>query len=182
MRKPKPLADAEAKRIADEAAAAKAKADAEAKAAADAEAKRIADEAAAAKAKAEEERKAEALRKIREEREKAAEAAAAKAKNEAAMDASSRARAKRLMEEEAHKGMTDEERHRYLGELALEYPDGLTVEKYADGNKKVEMRIVVEDHHATTFKKVIQPWGQTFYFKNGVSTTKYLWESESDPD
>ncbi|MBL4658291.1 MAG: hypothetical protein JKX73_09845 [Flavobacteriales bacterium] len=171
-------------------AAVKAKADAAAKAKADAEAKKIAnaetaarDRAAeAAKAAEEEKRKAEALRKIRAEREKAAADAAAKAKIDKEMQASDRARATRLMHQEAHRGLTDEERHRYLGELALEYPPGLTTEKYLDGNKKIEMRIVVAEGHATTFKKVIQPWGQIFYFKNGVSTTKYLWESESDPD
>ena len=171
-------------------AAVKAKADAAAKAKADAEVKKIAnaetaarDRAAeAAKAAEEEKRKAEALRKIRAEREKAAADAAAKAKIDKEMQASDRARATRLMHQEAHRGLTDEERHRYLGELALEYPPGLTTEKYLDGNKKIEMRIVVAEGHATTFKKVIQPWGQIFYFKNGVSTTKYLWESESDPD
>ena len=129
--------------------------------------------------------KAEALRKLRAEREASKLAAIAKAKadkykNE--MDASERARATRQMHQEAHKGLTDEERHRYLGELALEYPPGLTEETYLDGNKKVTMRIVVAEGHATTFKKVLQPWGQIFYFKNGINTTKYLWESESDPD
>jgi len=188
----KARAVAEAKRKADEEAA-RLKAEADAKANADAEVKRKAEKEAAAKAKAEADakakaeagRKAEALKKLRSEREQARLADIEKVKADKVKldaDASERARVVRQMRQEAHKGLTEEERHRYLGELALEYPPGLTEESYMDGNKKILMRIVVADGHATTFKKVIQPWGQTFWFKNGLNTTKYLWESESDPD
>ena len=164
-------ADAESKRKAEEAAAAEAKS----KADADAKAEAI------AKAKADSARKAETLRKLDEQKEKDRLAAnESNTESHSELDDSEKARHIRQMQEEAHKGMTDDERQRYLGEVALEYPPGLTEERYMDVKKQVTIRIVVEDGHATMFKKVIQPWGQTFYFKNGMNTTKYLWESESD--
>ena len=170
-------AAAEARRKAEEAAAAEARRKAEAEAAA--EAKRKAE--AEAKVRAEAARKAEALRKLHEQKEKDSLAAnESNTESHSALDDSEKARHIRQMQEEAHKGMTDEERQRYLGEVALEYPPGLTEERYMDDKKQVTIRIVVEDGHAVMFKKVVQPWGQTFYFKNGVNTTKYLWESESD--
>jgi colicin import membrane protein len=207
----KAAADAEAKKKAEELAA-RLKAEADAKAKVDAEAKRLAEQAAAAeakrktdeeaarlkaeadakakaeadaKAKADAARRAEALRKLREQKEKDRLAEIEKAKTDKAsieLEASERARHIRQMREEAHKGMTEEEQQRYLAEVALEYPPGLTEERYMDAKKQVTIRIVVKDGHAAMFKKVIQPWGQTFYFKNGMNTTKYLWESESTPD
>ena len=135
------------------------------------------------KAKENAARKAEALEKLRAEKAKERLAEVEKAKRDKSqntMDAGERARHIREMQEEAHKGLTDEERQRYLAEVALEYPAGLTEERYMDGEKKIVVRIIVEDGNATMFKKVLQPWGQTFYFKNGQNTTKSLWESESD--
>ena len=189
-RKAEEAAAAEARRKAEEAAAIEAKRKVEEEAAA-AEARRKAEEAATAEAsrkaeaeakvRAEAARKAEALRKLHEQKEKDRLAAnESNTESHSALDDSEKARHIRQMQEEAHKGMTDEERQRYLGEVALEYPPGLTEERYMDDKKQVTIRIVVEDGHATMFKKVVQPWGQTFYFKNGVNTTKYLWESESD--
>ncbi|MBL4755440.1 MAG: hypothetical protein JKY52_17825 [Flavobacteriales bacterium] len=138
-----------------------------------------------AKKEADATRKAEALKRLQSEKERKGQAPDEKAekdKENGEMNASERARHIREMQEEAHKGMNDEERQRYLGEVALEYPSGLTEERYMDGKKKILLRIIVEDGHADMYKMVIQPWGQTFWFKNGQITTKFLWESESDPN
>ena len=61
-------------------------------------------------------------------------------------------------------------------------PEGLTEETYMDGQKKITKRIVIKEGRGDIYKKVLQPWGQAFYFKNNLSITKFLFETETDVD
>ena len=76
--------------------------------------------------------------------------------------------------------MSADERERMLSELALEYPEGLTEEKFMDGQKKIVRRIVVFEGRADVYKMVIQPWGAKYYFKNHVSIPKHQFDRETN--
>jgi len=95
-------------------------------------------------------------------------------------DASDEARVKRQIENEAELTLTSEEKERFLSELALEYPQGLTEETYNDGNKKILRRIIVHEGRADDYKKIIQPWGAIYYFKNGYSIPSHEFHRETD--
>lgn len=65
------------------------------------------------------------------------------------------------------------------GELANQYPQGVTEESYTEGNKVIIRRIVVQGNKADDYKKVIGKAG-TSYFKNGMSITSWLWTRETE--
>ena len=64
-------------------------------------------------------------------------------------------------------------------ELSKSYPQGVTEESSEEGRNTILRRIVVVGNKATEYKKVISVSG-TFYFKNGLSTSKYVWDIESN--
>ena len=66
--------------------------------------------------------------------------------------------------------------------LAMEYPEGVTEESIIEGNIKIIKRIVIQDGHAVEYNKVTHPWGGVFYFKNGKSITKHIFDLETNTD
>ena len=87
----------------------------------------------------------------------------------------------RLQEEAAKKEAPEptQEKERFLTELALEYPEGLTEETYNEGDKKITRRIVVKDGRSDDYRMVVQPWGAKFYFKNDHSIPKHQFDTET---
>ncbi len=65
------------------------------------------------------------------------------------------------------------------GELANQYPQGVTEESYTEGNKVIIRRIVVQGNKADEYKKVIGKAG-TSYFKNGLSITGWVWARDTE--
>lgn len=65
------------------------------------------------------------------------------------------------------------------GELANQYPQGVTEESYTEGNKVIIRRIVVQGNKADEYKKVIAKAG-TSYFKNGLSITGWVWARDTE--
>lgn len=65
------------------------------------------------------------------------------------------------------------------GELANQYPQGVTEESYTEGNKVIIRRIVVQGNKADEYKKVIGKAG-TSYFKNGLSITGWVWSRDTE--
>ena len=65
------------------------------------------------------------------------------------------------------------------GELANQYPQGVTEESYTEGNKIIIRRIVVQGNKADEYKKVIAKVG-TSYFKNGLSITGWVWARDTE--
>jgi tetratricopeptide (TPR) repeat protein len=72
-----------------------------------------------------------------------------------------------------------QEKERYLSELALEYPEGITEETYNEGDKKIVRRILVKEGRSDDYRMVIQPWGARFYFKNDQSIPKHQFDRET---
>lgn len=64
-------------------------------------------------------------------------------------------------------------------ELANEFPQGVTEESFTEGNKDVIRRIVVVGNKATEYRKVTSVSG-SYFFKNGRSISKGIWDLESD--
>lgn len=73
----------------------------------------------------------------------------------------------------------DKKSEAFLAELAARYPQGVTEEKYKDGNKSITKRIVVEGNRGTEYMKVEHDWGGVFYFKNGDAISQNKFESET---
>ena len=67
-------------------------------------------------------------------------------------------------------------------QLAQEYPVGVTEEKFKEGNAQVIRRVVVRGENADDFRQVKQPWGATYYFKNGQSISERIWKAEAFPE
>ena len=65
------------------------------------------------------------------------------------------------------------------GELANQYPQGVTEESYTEGNKVIIRRVVVNGNRGDEYSKVIAKWG-IFYFKNGQSITEAIWTRETE--
>lgn len=72
-----------------------------------------------------------------------------------------------------------QEKERYLSELALEYPEGITEETFNEGDKKIVRRILVKEGRSDDYRMVIQPWGARFYFKNDQSIPKHQFDRET---
>jgi len=75
---------------------------------------------------------------------------------------------------------TKAERDKYLSRLAKEYPEGVTVENYDLGKRKVKRVIVNYDGVATEYRRVKHDWGGLFFFRNGQSISKAVFESETE--
>lgn len=71
---------------------------------------------------------------------------------------------------------------RYRSLLAIEYPEGVTEEYFIEGRKNIIRRIVVLEGYAIEYRKVAHPWGSIFYFKNGMSISRYVFDLETDMD
>lgn len=56
----------------------------------------------------------------------------------------------------------------------------VSVHTYKDGQKEILIRIVRNENLLVEYKRVSQPWGSMFYFKDGTSITEHIFELESD--
>ena len=65
------------------------------------------------------------------------------------------------------------------GQLANDYPQGVTEESYTEGNKVIVRRVVVQGNKADNYTKVIGK-SHTYYFKNGQSITEWIWAKETE--
>jgi hypothetical protein len=72
------------------------------------------------------------------------------------------------------------ERQKYLSDLAKKYPDRRTVEHYEESNGKTIERIIMNNNGiAHEYRKIKQPWGDTYYFKDGQSIARSLYVRET---
>ncbi len=46
---------------------------------------------------------------------------------------------------------------------------------YKEAGAVVVERVVLDDNRLVTYKKVVHPWGHTFYFKEGRSIPDWQW-------
>lgn len=69
----------------------------------------------------------------------------------------------------------------YLSELAKKYPEGVTTENTMEGKNIVTRVIVVKKSSASEYKKITTSWGQTFYYKNGLSISISVFQLETKP-
>ncbi|MGB0391894.1 MAG: hypothetical protein ACPGD5_10000 [Salibacteraceae bacterium] len=67
----------------------------------------------------------------------------------------------------------------FSNELAKKYPQGLTIEKFMEGSKSVERRIIVDGEVGVEYKKVTHNWGGIYYFKNGKGSNHFVWQKEA---
>jgi len=51
---------------------------------------------------------------------------------------------------------------------------------YKDGNKEILIRIINKAELYVEYKRVTQPWGSKFYFRDGLSITSHIFKLESD--
>ncbi len=72
------------------------------------------------------------------------------------------------------------ERQKYLSDLAKKYPDRKTVENYTESNGKTIERIIMNNNGiAHEYRKIKQPWGDIYYFKDGQSIARSLYVRET---
>ena len=64
-------------------------------------------------------------------------------------------------------------------ELANQYEDGLTEEKYRKGSREITKRILVTNGLGDEYLKVKHDWGGLFYFKNGAPISMFTWDKET---
>ena len=76
--------------------------------------------------------------------------------------------------------LLDQQRSKIRAEL--EYLPGslVSVDTFRDGEKEVLIRIVHRADIYTEYKRVTQPWGAKFFFKDNTSITEHLFHLESD--
>ena len=58
----------------------------------------------------------------------------------------------------------------------------VSIETFFEGRKEIMIRIIKKDATKIEYKRVTQPWGPRFYFKDGTSITKHIFQLESDVD
>ena len=72
------------------------------------------------------------------------------------------------------------EKRKYLSSLAKQYPDRKTIEDYTEDNGKQIKRIIINNGGiAHEYRKVKQPWGAVYFFKDGKSISKSLFYGET---
>jgi len=82
-------------------------------------------------------------------------------------------------EPEEIKFETEEEKQKFLSELAKKYPEGITVENYTPKGKTIKRVIVVNSGVANDYREVKHDWGGKYYFKNGQSISNNIFFSET---
>lgn len=77
------------------------------------------------------------------------------------------------------------ESEKYKQQLALEYPEGITEKMYQRKNSRGDVievtiiRVVIRGNQGDEYKKVTSKWG-SYYFKNNLVISEYIWDSESN--
>ena len=74
---------------------------------------------------------------------------------------------------------TSAEQNAYLNKLAKDYPEGVTTEKFDLGNRTVTRVIVNYDGVAKDYRKVQHSWGGTYFFRNGQTISKAVFNVET---
>lgn len=64
-------------------------------------------------------------------------------------------------------------------ELALKYPVGITEETISESGKKITKLVVNRQGIANEYQKVKWNWGGVYYFKNGESISKAIYDTET---
>jgi len=64
-------------------------------------------------------------------------------------------------------------------ELGKKYPLGITEETVSEPGKQIKKLIVNRHGNANEFKQVKWNWGGVYYFKNGESISKAVFDSET---
>lgn len=73
-----------------------------------------------------------------------------------------------------------EEKNKFMSTMAAKYGEGVHEESYESKSGKVVRRIiVVESGVAKEYREVKQPWGATYFFKNGKSISRAIFFSET---
>ncbi len=64
--------------------------------------------------------------------------------------------------------------------MAEKYGEGVHEENYeSSSGKKVRRVIVVKDGLADEYREVKQPWGATYFFKNGKTVSRSIFYNET---
>lgn len=71
---------------------------------------------------------------------------------------------------------SDNDRKKYQTELAKKYPEGITIEYYEKGNKKIKRIIVNRNGIAKDYRKVSTPYG-VFYSRDGENITEVVFNT-----
>ena len=72
------------------------------------------------------------------------------------------------------------EKKKFISTMAAKYGEGIHEEKYENkARKKVRRSIVVKNGLAGEYREVKQPWGATYYFKNGKIISRPIFTKET---
>ncbi|MCX7987708.1 MAG: hypothetical protein N2662_12295, partial [Bacteroidales bacterium] len=75
---------------------------------------------------------------------------------------------------------TKEERDKYLKELLVKYPAGITCEIYKEKYRKITRYVVVRENEANDYRKIEYKWGVE-YFRNDKPITDLYFQSQIKP-
>jgi hypothetical protein len=81
----------------------------------------------------------------------------------------------------SNKSAAQIKKEQFLDELAKKYPEGITTENIDGVNCKIVRIIIVKDHSANEYKKIIYSYG-TFYKKNDQDITEQVFKNETKPN
>ena len=56
------------------------------------------------------------------------------------------------------------------------------IETYTENGVETEVKSLYKMNKVVKYKKITQPWGANYYFKDGASITKHIFLLETDPD
>ena len=76
--------------------------------------------------------------------------------------------------------LLQQKRKRIREELGHVASSLVAVKLIRDGDKEILIRIVHQEDIYTEYKRVTQPWGSKFFFKDGMAITEHLFKLESD--
>ena len=73
-----------------------------------------------------------------------------------------------------------EAKKKFMSSMAQKYGEGIHVENYeSKSGKKVKRVIVVDGGLASEYREVKQPWGATYFFKNGKTISRAIFVKET---
>jgi len=75
--------------------------------------------------------------------------------------------------------LMDKKSEEFINELAKVYPEGVTEEIIQMSNRVITKRIVVSEGKGYLYEFVKYNWGGEFFFKNGESASKFVWDKET---
>lgn len=76
--------------------------------------------------------------------------------------------------------LLDSKRKELKEQLACVAGRLVSIETFFEGQKEILIRIINKDATIIEYKRVTQPWGTKFYFKDGTSITEHIFQLESD--